>query len=218
MITTNSNISECPFSAENSVAMNNIAPIGWSVGFDVDVLSVKIYFVCFPQRWVDRYMRLKLMFVDPVLHHVAFSNSVSRWSDLTLLGMGKPAQLVMAEAKKYGLNYGLSIAQKNPLNGKKCFLTAAREDREFTDAEINQCVVMLGAEIVHHNRRMHVIINESEIAVLRLVAEGLSHVEIASLLNISKETVKKRLEKARQKLAAKNAVQACIIAQKSGMI
>ena len=77
---------------------------------------------------------------------------------------------------------------------------------------------MLGAEIGRHNGRMPAIINESEVAVLRLVAEGLSHVEIASCLHISKETVKKRLEKARQKLDAKNAVQACIIAQKNGMI
>lgn len=218
MMTTMSDITRCPFSEENTKLLSQISPIGWSVGLNVAVLAVEVYYVSFPAGWVDRYSRLKLMIVDPVLHHIAFSNGVARWSELKISAINAPAKLVMKEAAKFGLNYGFAIAQNNPVGGSKCFLTAAREDREFTDAELKTCSSILANEIDLFNGSRNQGLTSAEIAVLKLAAEGQAHAEIAEHLDISKEAVKKRLERAREKLDAKNAVHACILAQKQGLI
>lgn len=218
MMTTMSDITLCPFSEENNELLSQIAPIGWSVGLNVAVLAVEVYYVSFPAAWVDRYSRLKLMIVDPVLHHIAFSNGVTRWSELKIAAINAPAKLVMKEAAKFGLNYGFAIAQNNPVGGSKCFLTAAREDREFTDAELKTCSSILANEIGLLNDSRSQGLTPAEIAVLKLAAEGQAHAEIAEQLDISKEAVKKRLERAREKLDTKNAVHACILAQKQGLI
>ena len=54
--------------------------------------------------------------------------------------------------------------------------------------------------------------------MLRDIAKGMTHNEIADARRISPATVKKRLERAREVLGARNAVHAVAIATRRGLI
>ncbi len=61
-------------------------------------------------------------------------------------------------------------------------------------------------------------LSESEIEVLKLVAQGLSNEEIASGLFLSEGTVKKKLAAILRKLALENRVQAAVYAVRAGIV
>ncbi len=62
------------------------------------------------------------------------------------------------------------------------------------------------------------ILSEREIAILRLVAEGLSNGEISKRISISENTVKYHLKNILQKLNAHNRTEAVMFAMRSGLL
>lgn len=63
----------------------------------------------------------------------------------------------------------------------------------------------------------HPELNQREIEILRLVAQGMNNLEISTALNISESTVKANLSRILSKLGAKDRIQAAIIALKRGI-
>ena len=61
-------------------------------------------------------------------------------------------------------------------------------------------------------------LNESQVRILRLVAEGFSNREIAAQVYLSENTVKSHLQDILQKLGVRNRVEAAIRATKEGWI
>ncbi len=57
-----------------------------------------------------------------------------------------------------------------------------------------------------------------ELELLRLLAEGLTNLEIARRLVVSPDTIKKRLDVVRQKLHASNRTAVVAVALRSGLI
>ena len=73
----------------------------------------------------------------------------------------------------------------------------------------------------HHNQafaQVRSIISQRELAVLKLIAEGLSNQEIAERLFISLHTVKTHARRINGKLAVKSRTQAIIKAREIGVI
>ena len=64
----------------------------------------------------------------------------------------------------------------------------------------------------------HAGLTEVELEALRDLAAGLTHNEIADHRGVSPATIKKRLERAREVLGARNAVHAVAIATRRGLI
>jgi LuxR family transcriptional regulator len=61
-------------------------------------------------------------------------------------------------------------------------------------------------------------LSDVELEALRDLAAGMTHNEIADQRGVSPATIKKRLERAREVLGARNAVQAVAIATRRGLI
>ena len=99
---------------------------------------------------------------------------------------------------------------------KRCFLSMARPDREFTDAEIEivEAKFTMWCELLLNRASL----TEGEIAVLRSFRDGHGQRECAAALNISEATVKQRLSKACTKLGAASRTQAVALAATRGYL
>ncbi|HVC83464.1 MAG TPA: response regulator transcription factor [Chloroflexota bacterium] len=66
--------------------------------------------------------------------------------------------------------------------------------------------------------RNRVILNEREVSILKLMAEGCTNRQIATQLYVSEGTIKDQLQKIMDKLGATNRVSALYVATKEGLI
>ena len=64
----------------------------------------------------------------------------------------------------------------------------------------------------------HLMLSVLDLEMLRLLADGLNHDEIAKALEISRSTLKRHLKRVKEVLGARNSVQTLIIAVQSGLI
>ncbi|MBD2157291.1 response regulator transcription factor [Leptolyngbya sp. FACHB-16] len=74
----------------------------------------------------------------------------------------------------------------------------------------------VGAKLVQRMRNPE--LSERELAVLRLVARGMSNLDIATALSISESTVKSHINRILSKLGVNDRTQAVIIAVKRGIV
>jgi two-component system, NarL family, response regulator DevR len=66
--------------------------------------------------------------------------------------------------------------------------------------------------------RNRVVLNEREVSILKLMAEGCTNRQIAAKLFVSEGTIKDQLQKIMDKLGATNRVSALYVAAKEGLI
>src|SRR6185437_5835275 len=66
--------------------------------------------------------------------------------------------------------------------------------------------------------RNRVVLNEREVSILKLMAEGCTNRQIATQLYVSEGTIKDQLQKIMDKLGATNRVSALYVATKEGLI
>ena len=202
---------------EKEQAIENIANRGYVIVINLVNLSPQYYRSTFSQKWQNQYVSNRYALVDPVLYWAAWNEGSTRWSEIRMARALALGDLVLKRATAFGLNYGVIFSHNTPGPGhKKCIFSAARYDREFTVAEISQLETGF-YDIVDAVSRTHTL-NPGEISVLEGVANGLNQIELAEKLGISKETVKKRLEKARKLLGARNGPQAAAIAVARGIV
>lgn len=190
--------------------IRKISRSGFFLVFGISMNGPEMVHSEYDDRWTKRYQDGSYFAVDPVFMWGISRTGCIRWSEIAL----PDVKGIIAEARPYGMIYGAVFAQE--LEGKRSFLSIARDDRELTDDEMQQMntnfaewAAMMGARVA---------LSVGELEVLRALRDGLGQRDIAKLLTISESTVKQRAISACVKLGANTRAQAVGIAVKRNYI
>lgn len=85
----------------------------------------------------------------------------------------------------------------------------------FLDRKVHAAVV---DRLKRESERNRPVLNEREVSILKLMAEGFTNRQIANKLYVSEGTIKDQLQKIMDKLGANNRVSALYLAAKEGLI
>ena len=204
-----------------------VAPEGYALCYNVVMTKPELVHVTYPQEWVEYYNRWYFILRDPVLLWASFNNGRTRWSDVKIPFIHK--RVMDVANSHHNLKFGGMFACLNnePLR-RKCFLSVARSDRELTDQEMARVedLFHVGLQEMRNTEGLHYEddftmdpgLSNDEIAVLKLCSEGKTHREIATILNVAPDTVKKRTDRAREKLSAENTTHAVTKAISPGLL
>lgn len=200
-----------PGFAEWSQRVLEIAPVGYTLALNIRFLQPEIVHSTYPEQWVNYYLKHDFAVRDPILLWTSYNTGHSRWSDIGLPAKVPFARRVLDLAAEHGLKFGSIFVVRNAeAQNRKCFLSVGRADRELTDEE-NAQVGALFREMLDR-LQLSSGLTTAEIEVLRLLARGMTQNEIADDLGIGRDAIKKRIERARVVLGAKNAAHAIAIA------
>ena len=180
--------------------LSTLAPKGFSAGLHIRFASPLIYVRTYEEAWTKIYDENAYALRDPLVFWGVGVKGSTRWSEIRL---PDPFN-ILGQAQKFGLNFG-AVVSHGPITSRT-IVGVAREDREFTDSEIEEL-----AEIV---RLLHVAaeppteLTPAQIEALRLLADGDRHTAAAAKLGISESAFKARLQSARVRLGARTTAQA----------
>jgi LuxR family transcriptional regulator, quorum-sensing system regulator SdiA len=176
------------------------APAGYFIGLHIRFTAPLFTYQTYEQAWIDHYTENGYVLRDPMTAWGFSTTGAVRWSDKSL---PDPFGL-FAEAARYGLNYGATIAC-GPIKSRT-IASFARPDREVTDEEIAAI-----SKIVH---RLHDIteppeeLTKAQIEALKCIAGGDRHAAAAAKLGISESALKARVTSARIRLMARTTAEA----------
>lgn len=186
-----------------------IANAGFMIGVNVALRGPEYFFATYPEAWQREYEANNYMFIDPMVFWGMTKTGACRWSE-AIFAKATP---VFARARAHGLEYGATLSTTD--GGHRSLMSIARTDREFEDAELEQCLEIL-RKLAATTFDNALSIEETE--TLKLAAEGLAQKEIAAELGVAEPTVKARLTKAKDKLGARNTTHAVTIALEAKLI
>ncbi len=186
------------------VKLRQIAPSGFVLAFGISMRGPEFVHNEYESEWLQRYEQGSYYAVDPVFVWAISKTGSRRWSEIRL----PDVRGVLREASSFGMSYGVVLACRS--GSKRSFFSAARPDREFTDAEIAQLDAKFSTWVPLVMERARLTAGELE--VLRGLRDGRGQREISAMLSISESTVKQRALSACKKLDAKTRAQAVAIA------
>lgn len=206
-----------PGFAEIERRLRPLAPAGFALALNVRYLTPELYHSSFPLGWVQEYSSARYVMFDPVTIWSSLHTGTVRWSEIRLPPVAAGSQRILEAAARHGLHFGaVTVARNDRGQGEKCLLSASRPDRELSDAELAElaeilqcCMAAVGA---------HAGLSVAEMKTLRHLALGRTHAEIAVIEGITDSAVKKRIERARKALGARNAIHAVAIAARRGLV
>lgn len=192
---------------------------GYTLAVNISLFNPETLFTTYPKEWSQYYRKNMFMMRDPILVWGSFNDGATRWSDIKLDGIVRALYTtrVREVAAQYGLKYGaVAVMRNQDSEQRKAFLSVAREDRELTSTEIDRLSCLLGEAV--ESLRAASGLTRAEVEVLQLLATGRTQDEIAEELGISRTSVKKRIERARDGINATNSIHAVALAMKNGSI
>lgn len=198
------------FLEENYQKLGEIAPFGFSAGFQIKFARPSVWKNTYPKAWMDEYHRENLFLCDPTVAWGITNQGWTRWSDIKIPDPFK----VMDRAKDHGLIYG-ALMSVGPLRSRS-LVGMASDEREFTDAEIIEAMRIVTE--IHDAIGKRKPLQEIHRETLELFAWGYSYDEICVELNISRTALKSRLAGARKRLGANSNVDAVRLAAQQNLI
>ncbi len=177
-----------------------LAPSGFFFALHIRFALPLLHYQTFPEGWTERYTEEAYALRDPIIAWGFSTIGTTRWSELEI---PDPFN-ILGQAREFGMVYGLAVAC-GPMKSRT-IASASREDREFTDDEIEDFRDL----IVHlHNiTEPPTSLTTAQIEALRCLAEGDRHAAAAARLHISESALKARLASARTTLLARTTAEA----------
>jgi len=139
-----------------------LAPAGFAVALHIRYSSSRYLFQGYPQSWRDQYSAEGLVMDDPTVAWGFANSGAIRWSELAA-GADRKGLRVFEAARRHGLRFGVSVAIPN--NDGRSIASAARGDREYTDAEIAEFSKIV--EALHEATGADHVLSDEDHAVLR---------------------------------------------------
>jgi DNA-binding CsgD family transcriptional regulator len=197
--------------------LHRVVPKGYMMALNIRHITPEFVRSTYDAGWFEIYTRKRYALFDPVVTWTRLEVGTTRWSEIPSSIVRAGGQHVFEHAREFGLNYGGAVSSRG-VDGDHCLsvLSGARSDRELTTNELEELSAVL-SEVVSAVGK-HAGLTKVELEALQDLAAGLTHNEIADKRRVSPATVKKRLERARQVLGGRNAVQAVAIATRRGLI
>ncbi len=178
--------------------------------------------------WVDRYLEMDYLRMDPVIFGCFQRFTPVNWKQLDW--SGKAARAFFQEAISYGVgNQGYTIPIRGP-NGQFALFTANDdcsddEWEDFIDRNGRDLMVIAhefnkkALEFENGDTRVPTpALSPRELSAMTYLAKGFSRAQAADELQISEHTLRVYIEAARHKLGAINTTHAVARALSSGII
>lgn len=192
-------------SEKKSIAMllerlDQLAPMGYTVGLHIRFATPLIYKSSYPPAWVDHYNSHSYYLRDPLVFWGVGVEGTTRWSSIPL-----PDPFgVMKKAASHGLKYG-AVSSYGPITSRS-IVGIGRSDREFDEdelARLKELTIQLHIEAKPPSE-----LTKAQIEALQCLANGDRHAEAAEKLGISESAFKARLLSARVRLEARTTSEA----------
>ena len=148
-------------------AVDRMSPAGFAIALHIRYSSSAFVFQTYPPKWVEIYNERGYILHDPVVTWCFENTGWIRWRDLG----DRDERGVMAEARRYGLLYGVSIALFE--GGTRSIAGCARSDREYLDVEIAELRDLVHA--LHCETAGKETMPEEDLAALRAMSVRLTH-------------------------------------------
>ncbi|WP_134681460.1 helix-turn-helix transcriptional regulator [Paracoccus ravus] len=193
--------------------IEELAPAGFFLGLGLHLGRPHVTVNRFPKAWVKHWEQEVFLGRDPIALWVInqTSDAVARWSEISV-----PDHFgILAQAAQHGLRYGATLVTQ--LGRRRSCLSAARSDREFTDAELSELGGRLNL-LAHLFSKSDLVLTEKETEALQQMRLGLTHSEAAETLAISVSALKLRLSSAQKKLGCRNVTAAVVRAVEEDLI
>lgn len=192
-------------SDKKSIAMllerlDQLAPMGYTVGLHIRFATPLVYKSSYPPAWVDHYNSHSYYLRDPLVFWGVGVEGTTRWSSIPL-----PDPFgVMKKAASHGLKYG-AVSSYGPITSRS-IVGIGRSDREFDEEELarlKELTIQLHIEAKPPSE-----LTKAQIEALQCLANGDRHAEAAEKLGISESAFKARLLSARVRLEARTTSEA----------
>lgn len=180
--------------------LDQLAPMGYTVGLHIRFATPLVYKSSYPSAWVDHYNSHSYYLRDPLVFWGVGVEGTTRWSSIPL-----PDPFgVMKKAASHGLNYG-AVSSYGPITSRS-IVGIGRSDREFDDDELallKELTIQL-----HIEAKPPSDLTKAQIEALQCLANGDRHAAAAEKLGITESAFKARLQSARVRLEARTTSEA----------
>lgn len=180
--------------------LDQLAPMGYTVGLHIRFATPLIYKSSYPASWVDHYNSHSYYLRDPLVFWGVGVEGTTRWSAIPL-----PDPFgVMKKAASHGLKFG-AVSSYGPITSRS-IVGIGRSDREFSDEEMGQLKEVTIQ--LHIEAKPPSDLTKAQIEALQCLANGDRHAAAAEKLGITESAFKARVQSARIRLEARTASEA----------
>jgi LuxR family transcriptional regulator, quorum-sensing system regulator SdiA len=180
--------------------LDQMAPMGYTVGLHIRFATPLVYRSSYPAAWVEHYNNNSYYLRDPLVFWGVGVEGTTRWSSIPL-----PDPFgVMKKAAGHGLNYG-AVSSYGPITSRS-IVGIGRSDREFDNdelARLKEITIQLHIEAKPPSE-----LTKAQIEALQCLANGDRNAAAAEKLGISESAFKARLLSARVRLEARTTSEA----------
>ena len=190
--------------------LEELAPVFYVLGYHIRYNSATLMYRTYPDEWMDLYTQNGYMLTDPLVAWGVANQGSARWSALNVPDPND----VLIKAQEFDLNFGIAVSCG--LETSRTIGGFARTDREFTDQEMQDV-----QEIVLHMHRETapaVNLTDTQVAALRLLANGRSTAQAATDLGISEKALKGRLKTAGERLLTRTTAETVQLAKEYNLL